>query len=636
MSRLFLLLALSVAAPALAQSISTPTPIATVDIIPVARDIPYPGTMILTVDATDTDQNILKVTQVIPVAQSGPMTLLFPKWLPGNHGPRGEIEKLAGLAIKAGGQTLKWKRDPLDVFAFHIDVPRSARSIEASFQFLSATQEDQGRVVVTPEMLNIQWNNVSLYPAGYFTRQIPVVATVTYPLGWQAGTALRPASTKGSTITYQPVSYEVLIDSPVFAGRYFRAETLAPGITLNIVADDARNLVIKPAQLDAHKRLADQAIKLFGTRQFDHYDFLLALTDKMGGIGLEHHRSSENGVNPEYFTEWDSGPGRRNLLPHEFTHSWNGKHRRPQGQITGDFRTPLINDLLWVYEGQTQFWGYVLGARSGLFSKQDTLDAYAAIAAGLDVRRARDWRALEDTTNDPVISARRPKGWTSWQRNEDYYNEGLLIWLEADSIIRQQSAGAKGMDDFARVFFGTKEGDYGQKPYDLAEIVRTLNGVTPYDWNSFLTTRLSEKAAGAPLGGLAGGGYRLVYTDEPTPFFKDAEKNSKDTNLTYSLGATLSKTGKLTSVVWDGPLFKSGLTLGSEIVAVNGRVYSEEEIKEAVKAAKGGTAPIRLIVKTGDRVREVSAQWNGGLRYPRLEKIGTGEGSLDRLLAPRP
>ncbi len=635
MSRYLVLLTLCVATPALTQ-ISAPTPLPVIETIPAAKDIPYPGTMILNVDASDTDQNIFKVTQSIPVVQSGPMTLLFPKWLPGNHAPRGEIEKLAGLSFKAGGQSLKWKRDPIDVFAFHIDVPGGARTVEASFQFISATQEDQGRIVVTPEMMNLQWNNLSLYPAGYFTRQIPVVASATYPLGWKAGTALRPASTKGNSVTYQPVSYEVLVDSPVFAGKYFRAETLAPGITLNIVADDARNLLIKPAQLEAHKKLADQAVKLFGTRQFDHYDFLLALSDKMGGIGLEHHRSSENGVNPEYFTEWDSGPGRRNLLPHEFTHSWNGKHRRPQGQITGDFRAPLVNDLLWVYEGQTQFWGYVLGARSGLFSKQETLDAYASIAAGLDVRRARDWRSLDDTTNDPVISARRPKGWTSWQRSEDYYNEGLLIWLEADSIIRKQTGGTKGMDDFARAFFGTKEGDYGQKPYDFAEVVRTLNSVAAYDWNAFLSTRLSEKAPGAPLGGLTGGGYRLIYSDEPTPFFKDAEKNSKDTNLTYSLGATLSKTGKLTSVIWDGALFKAGLILGSEIVAVNGRVYSEEEIKEAVKAAKGGTAPIRLIVKSGDRVREVSVLWNGGLRYPRLEKVGTGEGSLDRLLAPRP
>ncbi|MFM9851352.1 MAG: M61 family metallopeptidase [Sphingomonadaceae bacterium] len=603
---------------------------------PALRDTPYPGTMMLAVDATDLDRAIFKVNQVIPVTTSGPTTLLFPKWLPGNHAPRGEIEKLAGLVIKAGGKTLTWKRDSLDIFAFTVDVPAGTKSLDVAFKFISATAEDQGRVVVTQEMLNIQWNSVSLYPAGWRTSRIPISASVTYPAGWKAGTALRPASTVGSTVTYQTVDYETLIDSPVFAGKYFRAEPLGAGVTLNIVADDAKNLVIKPAELDAHKKLVDQAVKTFGTRQFDHYDFLLALTEKMGGIGLEHHRSSENGVDPAYFTDWAAGPGRRNLLPHELTHSWDGKHRRPAGQAVGDFRTPLVNDLLWVYEGQTQFWGYVLGARSGLFSKQDTLDAYASIAANLDVRRARDWRSLDDTTNDPVISARRPKGWTTYQRSEDYYNEGLLIWLEADAIIRKQTNGTKGMDDFARAFFGTKDGDYSAKPYDFTEVVATLNGVTPYDWNSFLTKRLTEKAGGAPLSGLTEGGYKLVYSDTPSGFTKDGEKRSKVTGLSYSLGLSINKSAKLTDVVWDGPAFNAGLTIGSEIIGVNGRTYSDEVIKDAITAAKGGKDPIRLIVKSGDRVRDVAVQWNGGLRYPKLEKIGTGDGSIDKLLSARP
>jgi predicted metalloprotease with PDZ domain len=629
-----LLASLATVQPVSAQ-ISAPQPLPIVETIPAARDIPYPGMMMLNVDASDTSQNIFRISQSIPVAQAGPVTLLFPKWLPGAHAPRGEIEKLAGLVIKAGGRTLEWKRDAVDVYAFHINVPQGARTLDLNFKFLSATESDQGRIVMTPEMMNLQFVSLSLYPAGYYTRQIPVSASVTYPAGWQAATALRPASVKGNSVTYHTVSYEVLADSPVFAGKHFRAEPLGSNVTLNIVADDARNLVIKPAQLDAHKRLVDQSLKLFGTRQFDRYDFLLALTDRMGSIGLEHHRSSENGVNPGYFTDWDAGPGRRNLLPHEFTHSWNGKHRRPADLFTPDFRTPMRDSLLWVYEGQTQFWGYVLGARSGLFSKQETLDALANIAANLDSRRARDWRALEDTTNDPIITARRPKGWTSYQRSEDYYNEGMLIWLEADNIIRTQSGGVKGMDDFARTFFGTKEGDYGQKPYDFDEIVRTLSGLVSYDWASFLRQRLSEKAANAPLAGFTNAGYRLIFTDEPTPFFKDAEKTSKDMNLTYSIGATLSKTGKITSIVWDGPLFNAGLSVGTDIIAVNGHVYAEDEMKEAIRAAKGTTDPIKLIIKSGDRIREVNVQWNGGLRYPRLEKIGAGESSLDRLLAPR-
>jgi predicted metalloprotease with PDZ domain len=604
--------------------------------IPPARDIAFPGTVRLSVDATDIERAIFKVKQVIPVTASGPTTLLFPEWLPGNHAPRGQIEKLAGLVINAGGKTLVWKRDSVDVFAFHVDVPAGTKQLDVSFDFVSATNDDQGRVVVTPEMMNIQWQSVSLYPAGWKTSRIPISATVTYPAGWKAGTALRPATTTGGTVVYQTVDYETLVDSPVFAGKHFRTEDLGSGVTLNIVADDAKNLVIKPAELEAHKLLVAQAVKLFGTRQFDHYDFLLALTDKLGGIGLEHHRSSENGVNPEYFTEWAAGPGRRNLLPHEFTHSWNGKYRRPAGHIVPDFKTPLINDLMWVYEGQTQFWGYVLGARSGMFSKQDTLDAYASIAANLDIRRGRDWRSVDDTTNDPIISARRPKGWVTYQRSEDYYNEGLLIWLEVDAIIRSKTAGTKGIDDFARLFFGGKEGDYSAKGYDFTELVATLNKVTAYDWDGFLRTRLSEKASGAPLTGLTMGGYKLVYSDTPTAFTKDAEKRAKTVGLSYSLGMSIGKGAKVTDIIWDGPAFNAGLTVGAEIIAVEGRTYSDDGIKEAITAAKGGKDAIRLIVKSGDRVREVGLHWHGGLRYPKLEKIGTGDGGIDLLLRARP
>ncbi len=592
--------------------------------------------MTLNVDATDTDRAIFTIKQRIPLGKAGPLKLQLPKWLPGNHAPRGEIEKIAGLVIKAGGKTLIWKRDPIDVFAFNIDVPEGTKALDVAFQFISATAEDQGRIVATDTMLNVQWNSVSLYPSGIATRDLPVSATITYPKGWKAGTALRPATISGDTVTYQTVDYETLVDSPVFAGKYFRTEDLGQNVTLNIVADEAKNLVIKPAQIDAHKKLVDQAIKTFGSRQFDHYDFLLALTDKMGGIGLEHHRSSENGVNPEYFTDWESGPGRRNLLPHELTHSWDGKYRRPVGQKVDDFATPLVNDLLWVYEGQTQFWGYVLGARSGLFSKQETLDAYASIAAGLDLSRGRDWRSLDDTTNDPVISARRPKGWSSWQRSEDYYNEGLLIWLEADAIMRAQSKGAKNIDDFARKFFGVKEGEYRANHYDFNGLVSTLNATAPYDWAGFLNQRLTEKAKGAPLSGLTNGGYKLVFGDEPTPFFKNNEKNGKFINLQYSLGMNIGKAGKITSVTWDGPAFNAGIVVGSEIVAVNGKAYTDDVIKDAIKAAKGGKDPIRLIVKSGDRVRDIAVQWNNGLRYPKLEKIGTADGGIDKLLAPRP
>jgi len=638
MRKSLLLIGLSslIAAGSYAAERSKPTPLPFTDAIPAAIDTPFPGVMTLKIDATDTVRGIFRVTQTVPVPKSGPFTLLFPKWLPGNHGPRGEISKVAGLVISANGKELTWKRDLIDVYAFHVDVPEGAATLDVRFDFLTPTAGNQGRTTVTADLISLQPNQVSLYPAGWFTRQIPVSTTVTWPKGWQAGGALRPVGTSGNTITYETVDYETLVDSPFLAGRYFKRFDLGHNVSLDVAADAERYLAATPAQIDAHKKLVDQAIKLFGTRQFDHYDLLLSLSDRLGGIGLEHHRSSENGVNPGYFTEWDKGPGRRNLLPHEFTHSWNGKHRRGADSIVPDFSTPLRNTMLWVYEGQTQFWGYVLGARSGLFTKQETLDSYAAIAASLDNRPARAWRSLDDTTNDPVISPRAPKAWLSQQRSEDYYNEGLMIWMEVDSIIRRETRGAKGLDAFARAFFGTGEGDWGVVPYDFAEIVKTLNAITPYDWAGLLTQRLTEKASGAPMNGFTASGYKLIYTDTPTPAFADQMRTGKISNLSYSGGLVIGANGAVEQVIWGSAAYDAGLAVGDSLVAVNDVPYSDDIFRAEITVAKGNKAPIRLLVKTADRLRSVDFAWNGGLRYPRFEKTGTGETAMDKLLAPRP
>ncbi len=629
-----------IAAPALAQR-SMPQPLPIVDMIPAARDMPFPGTIRLAVDASDTLRGVFKVSETIPVPadQAGkPMALLFPKFLPGKHAPRGEIEKLAGLEIRAGGRLLNWKRDPVDVFAFWVDVPAGASSLEVTFDFLSATDGPQGRIVVTSDMMNLQPNSVSLYPAGWFTRAIPVELSVTWPQGWQAGGALREASRDGNRITYQAIDYETLVDSPFFAGRNFAKWDLGQNVTLNVVADDARFLKASDDQIGKHKALVSQAVKLFGTRQFDHYDFLLSLTEKMGGIGLEHHRSSENGVDTGYFTDWERGPGRRNLLPHEFTHSWNGKHRRGADLVTPDFRTPMRNSMLWVYEGQTQFWGYVLQARSGLVSIADTIDQIATIAATLDNRPARGWRSLDDTTNDPIITPRAPKGWLSFQRSEDYYAEGMLVWLEADAIIRRESAGRKNLDDFARRFFGTREGDWGVKPYDFNSLVADLDAVQHHDWAGLLSQRLTEKASGAPLKGLEQLGWKLVYQEKPSAAFTDA--NRRQVNLMFSGGLLLGMAGKVEQVLWNSAAFDAGIVVGDTLIAVNDLPFSDDVLRAAVTAAKGGSAPIRLLVKTDDRVRAVDWAWNGGLRYPRLERLTPidqkNPTGLERLLMPRP
>ena len=561
------------------------------------------------------------------------MVLQFPKWLPGAHSPRGELDKLAGLHIRAGGKELAWTRDTVEVYSYHIDVPAGAKALDIDLQFLSATKADQGSIVTSPAMLRLQPNSVSVYPAGYFTRQIPVKMTVRYPQGFTAASAL-PATATGSTYSYAPTTYEILVDSPILAGRYYKAFELTPRVTLDAFADTPDQLNARPEQIAAHTRLVEQAVKAFGAQHYDHYHFLLSISDQMGGIGLEHHRSSEDGTRPGYFTEWDTSAAARNLLPHEFTHSWDGKFRRGADLWTPDFRTPMRDSLLWVYEGQTQFWGYVLQARSGLVSKQDTLDSYASILGLYDTAPARQWRDLIDTTNDPIISQRRPKGWTSWQRSEDYYNEGLMIWMEVDAMLRQKSGGTKSIDDFARAFFGVRDGDYGELTYTFDDVAATLNAIQPYDWAGFLTQRLTETGKPAPINGFAMNGYKLVYTAEPTPTFKNAEK-MRGTDVSYSIGLVINKDGEVTSSIWDSAAFKAGLDVGTSVQAVNGDVYTPERLKAAIVAAKTSREPIRLTVKQGTRLRDAAIDYHGGPRYPRLEKVGTGEGGLDKLLMPR-
>ncbi|MFL6843304.1 MAG: M61 family metallopeptidase [Allosphingosinicella sp.] len=613
-------------------------PLPRTDTIPPARDVAFPGTIRLRVDATDTERRIFRVRETIPVPAPGDFVLLYPKWLPGAHSPGGRINNVAGLRISAGDRRLTWRRDPADVYAFHVDVPDGVKSVEVEFQFLSATAEAQGRTVMTPELASIQWIATSLYPAGYYVRDIPIQASLTVPRGWQVATALRPESGGGTpAIAYRTVSYDVLVDSPALAGAYFRKWELSPDVTLNVAADRPEELAASDEIVALHRKLVDQAVKLFGAQHYDHYDFLLSISENLGGIGLEHHRSSEDGVKTGYFTDWASAQRDRNLLPHEYTHSWNGKYRRGADLWTPDYRMPMQDSLLWVYEGQTQFWGYVLDARSGMMSKQETLDALASIAAAYDATPGRTWRPLVDTTEDPIIAQRAPQPWRSWQRSEDYYNEGLLIWLDVDRVLREQSKGRRSLNDFARAFFGVNDRDYGELTYTLGDIVAILNRLQPYDWAGYFDRRLNAYTEHAPLEGINQGGYRLVYTDTPTDWFKAGEKKSKGVDLTFSGGFSVStKDGNVTTVIWDSPAFDAGLTVGSKILAVNGRTFDGDGLKRAIAAAGKSKEPVRLLVQSGDSFRTAELAWHGGLRYPRLQPTAGGKGSLDALLQPLP
>ena len=621
---------------------SQPWPESAAPTAPIAapQDVPYAGTLKLAVDATDLDRKIWNVTTTIPVSKAGDFVFLYPQWVPGGHSPRNDLDKLAGLVVTANGKRIPWVRDVVSVNAFHVDVPVGASEIQVSYQFLTAVEGKVGRIEVTPEMLNLQWLQVTLYPAGYYTRQIPIEASVKLPEGWKLATALETAKVDGQVTTFKPTTVETLVDSPIFAGKYFKSVDLDPTgpapVRLNLVADSPELLEAKPEHIQIHKNLVQQAYKLYGSHHYDHYDFLVAMSDKLGGIGLEHHRSSENRVAPKYFNEWDKNFVGRDLLSHEYTHSWNGKFRRAADLWTPNLNVPMRDSMMWVYEGQTQYWGNVLAARSGLLTKQQAMDSIAATAAVYDNRRGRDWRPVQDTTNDPIIANRKPLSWLSWQRSEDYYSEGLLVWLDADTLIREKTGGKKSLDDFAKAFFGVDNGSYVPRTYTFDDVVGALNGVVANDWASFLKTRIQEVQEKGPLDGLERGGYKLVYTDTPTEFMKSAESKAKNVPLSYSLGLTAGSDGVLTDVQWGGPAFKAGLTQGLTVVAVNGEQFDGDKLKAAVKAAMKPENPlVELLIKDGGRYKTVKIDYRGGLRYPRLEKVANAPDRLGDILTPR-
>ncbi|TAL72923.1 MAG: M61 family peptidase [Rhodanobacter sp.] len=607
--------------------------------VPAPQDAPYPGTITLRVDAGDTRQGIFRVHETIPV-KPGKLTLLYPQWIPGNHSPSGPIAMLAGLKLSANGKPVAWMRDKYDVYAFHLDVPAGVSSLDATFEYLSPRR---GGFEMTDRMLMLEWDKVSLYPAGYYSRDIKVAPSVTLPAGWQFGSALETATHTGGTTTFKPVSYNNLVDSPIYAGRYFKRVNLTPPdgapVHLDVVADAPKYLAITPEQLKAHQALAMQAVQLFGSHHYDHYDFLFSLSDVLAGNGLEHHQSSEDGMGADYFTAWADNAPNRDLLAHEYVHSWNGKFRRPADLATPNFNVPMGDSLLWVYEGQTQYWGFVLTARSGLWTPEQFRDALAMVAANYDVNRPGfQWRTLEDTTNDATAAHRQSLPYRSWQMSEDYYSGGQMMWLAVDAKLRALTHDQRSLDDFARAFFGVDNGSYVTRTYTFDDVVAALNAVAPFDWAGFLKARVD--ALDPPLTeGLAAAGWKLVYTDTPSAYEKqyDARRESPRHlfNFAWSIGLTLDKHGEINDVRWNGPAFKAGISTGAKLVAVNGQAYSRDALKEAIAAAKGNQAPIALLLKYQDQLQTVSIDYHDGLRYPHLERIAGTADYLGQIIAAR-
>jgi len=631
------LLALTAAAPAQVPTRSEPIAAPLPPPLPAARDVPFPGTFTLDVDASDVARGLFRVTETVPVPEgASELTLLLPQWLPGNHGPRGTLAELVDLRFTAGGKVLAWRRDPVEVFAFHVTVPPDVRAVTASFIHTAPHQSSEGRVTVSDALLNLQWDKMSLYPAGHYVRRIMVRPSLKVPTGWQVFTALDGQAGGGGTLHWAETDYETLVDSPVMAGANARSWDLGNGATLAAVADEPKLLALQSRGLKAYRALASEAVALFGSRHYDRYTALLALTDRLGGIGLEHHRSSENTMEPTALSDWDAMDWSRNVIAHELTHSWNGKFRRPEGLWTPDYREPMRTDLLWVYEGQTQFWGYVLAARSGVQSKDMVLAMLASTAGGLVDQAGRGWRSVADTTADPIFAARKAKPFASMARGEDYYGEAALVWLEADQIIRANSGDRRSLDDFARAFFGMRDGDWGTVTYTRDDVIKALQAVQPYDWDKFLGERIDQPGRPVPLAGLELGGYRLVWREEPNPYDKARAADGKFSSFAGSLGLTVDKDGRITASRWGSPAFNAGLVQDAKIIAVGGVAWSEQVLRDAITAAKTTTTPLKLTVLRDEKYADVTIDYHGGLRYPWLERIaGTSVAGLDLMLAPR-
>jgi predicted metalloprotease with PDZ domain len=588
-------------------------------------------TISLTVDATQSPRKLLHTHLVIPV-HPGPLTLYFPKWIPGEHQPDGPIANLTGLKFEAGGKTIPWQRDLLDVFTFHLDVPAGATHLEASYD----TIEPEG-ASATDKLLVLEWNEVLLYPAGTPAAQLIYQANLILPDGWKFGTALPVESSSGSQVSFKPISLDLLVDAPVIAGQYYRAIDLTPPgepirHEIDMVADSEAALNMSPEIQKDMINLVAESGKLFGTRHYRDYHFLLTLSDHVAHFGLEHHESNDSRRPERALLSPDAGMTIGAILPHEFVHSWNGKFRRPAGLATPDFEKPMQDDLLWVYEGLTEYLGPLLAARSGLFTPEQYRDYLANAAAALGPGRpGSTWRPLLDTAVAIPGFTSGGRGWTNWRRTADYYDEGDLMWLEAATIIHNVTNGQKSIDDFCHLFHGGANNGPELKTYTFDSLVETLNQVAPYDWAAFFHQHLNSTSPAMPSGGIENAGWKVELNDKP-PHLPGRHGVAGDF---YSIGLHLDSDGTVDDSVVGSPAFEAGISSGMKVVGVNGRVYTHDLLEDAIKAAQDTTAPISLLVVDDDYYRTATIQYHGGERYPHLVRDDSKPDYLGELIEPR-
>ena len=591
------------------------------------------GAILVTVDATKTQQKLLHTHLVMPV-KSGPLTLYYPKWIPGEHGPDGPIASVTGLKFEAEGKTIPWERDLLDVFTFHLEIPRGISHLDASFDVI---EPDGGSA--TDKLMVLEWNEVVLYPADVPAEKLTYEAKLVMPEGWKFGTALPLENEAGKQISFKPISLDLLVDSPVITGEFYRSIDLTPPgepihHEIDIAADSADALNMSPENQKQMINLVAESGKLFGARHYRDYHFLLALSDHVAHFGLEHHESNNSRLPERTLLLPSSGMSLGGLLAHEFVHSWNGKFRRPADLTVPYYEQPMKTDLLWGYEGLTDYLGPMLAARSGLWTPDQYHEYLASIAAMLGPGRpGRTWRPLLDTAVAVAGGGGGAfrGGWMNWRRGADYYEEGDLLWLEVATIIHRESGGKKSIDDFCQEFHGGPNHGPEVKTYTFDDLVKTLNAFAPFDWATFFHSRLNSTSAEAPVGGIENGGLKVTFNDKPAKL----EGRRGNVGEVYSIGLQVGGDGMVTDSIVGSPAFEAGISSQMKIIGVNGRVYTQELLSDAVKSAKDTSKPITLLVVVDDYFRTCTITYHDGARYPHLVRDGERPDYLDELIKPQ-
>ena len=617
-----------------ARSLTLPTLLCVTALaVAIARPVSAADPIRLRVDLTDATRRIVHARLEIPV-HPGEIRLFYPKWIPGEHGPTGPIENLAGLTVSANGKPLPWKRDTVEMYAIRVPVPDGTGKLDVSLDFLfsGSVEGFTFGASSSSDLAVLNWNQVLLYPTGIPLEALIYEASLKLPAGWEYGTALPVARESGGWIEFKPAPLVTLIDSPVNAGRFFRTVALAPEVVprhLLHLAGDSREAVDIPREDEEHySRLVRESLALFGAHHYREYHFLYTLSDHVPFFGLEHHESSDNRGKERSLIDDDQKLRMADLLPHEFAHSWNGKYRRPKDLATPNYEAPMETDLLWVYEGLTQYLGWILAARSGLLNPEQARDYLAETAADLDNEPGRTWRPLLDTAISAQFLYGAERSWSGWRRGVDFYDESLLFWLEADAIIRAESKGSRSLDDFCRLFHGGESGPPTVKPYTFEDVAATMNEVQPYDWRAFFTERVEKVRPRAPLGGITRGGWKLTYADSASAYRKSLEKARKRSDFRYSVGLYLNDEGEVLDALPRTPAAQAGISPGMKLIAVNGKQWTEDVLREAIRAAARSKAAIEILAKNGDFYATYKVGYSGGERYPKLVRV---EGSVDLL-----